>query len=145
MKLIILFFVLSLPAIGALGFDLWLAYGETMNFNKPLELSSVGWLWVKYAEENYNVMRDSIDPATWSGFIKPILSQKLVTVALLPVYIAIPALLIMKIFGLGSYQGAGLLQGISSKSGKKTGAKKGYSYKADLGDAPRKQMKYKRR
>ena len=140
MRLFLLFFVLSLPTLGALGFDLWLAYGETMDFSKPLELSSVGWLWVKYAQDNYNIMRESIDPATWESFIKPILSQKLVTVALLPVYIAVPWLLIAKTFGLGSYQGSGLINGANfSKS------KKGYSYNADLGDAPRKQLKYKRK
>ena len=141
MRLFLLFFVLSLPAIAAVGFDLWLAYGETMDFSKPLELSSVGWLWVKYAEENYNLMRDSIDPATWASFVKPILSQKLVTVALLPVYIAIPTLLIMKTFGLGSYQGAGLLNGMGSS--KKGG--KGFTYNADLGDKPQKRLKYNRK
>lgn len=141
MKLFGLFFVLCLPAIAALGFDLWLAYGENMDFSKPLELSSVGWLWVKYAEDNYNVIRDSIDPATWTGFIKPILSQKLLTVALLPVYIAVPVLLVMKAFGLGSYEGNGWLRGI----GAKRGHQKGFAYKGDLGNAPRKKMKYNRR
>lgn len=140
MRLFLLFFVLSLPALGALGFDLWLAYGETMDFSKPLELSSVGWLWVKYAEDNYNIMRESIDPATWTSFIKPILSQKLVVVALLPVYIAIPVLLIMKTFGLGSYEGAGLVNGIG-----KSKSKKGFTYNADLGDKPRKALKYNRK
>ena len=140
MKLVILFFILCLPAIGALGFDLWLAYGETMDFSKPLDLSSVGWLWVKYAEENYNVMRDTIDPASWASFVKPILNQKLVTVALFPVYIAIPTLIIMKVFGLGGYKGEGLFSGLASKSGKK-----GFSYKADAGGTPKKQMKYNRR
>lgn len=141
MKLFLLFFVLCLPAMAAIGFDLWLAYGETMDFSKPLELSSVGWLWVKYAEDNYNLMRESMDPATWASFVKPILSQKLVTVALFPVYIAIPVLLIMKTFGLGGYQGNGLISGISSPSK----GKKGFSYDADLGDKPRKQMKYNRK
>lgn len=141
MKLLGIFFLLCLPAIAALGFDIWLAYGENMDFSKPLELSAVGWLWVKYAEDNYNVIRDSIDPATWASFIKPVLSQKLVTVALLPVYIAVPVMLVMKTFGLGSYEGNGWLGG----GGLRKKNRKGYSYDADLGDGPRKQMKYKRR
>ena len=136
MKLFILFFLLCLPAIGALGFDLWMAYGETMDFGKPLKLSSMGWLWVNYAEDNYNLMKDTIDPATWASIIKPILIQKLVTVALLPVYIAIPILLTMKIFGLGRYQGAGIFNGI--------GRKKGYAGKTDMINKPRKKMDYKR-
>lgn len=141
MKLLGLFLLLCLPAIAALGFDLWLAYGENMDFSKPLELSSVGWLWVRYAEDNYNVIRQSMDPGTWATFIKPILSQKLVTVALLPVYIAIPVLLVMKICGLGGYEGQGLFSGF----GRKPGGRKGFTYQADLGDAPRRKMKYNRR
>lgn len=140
MKLFGLFLLLCIPAIAALGFDLWLAYGETMDFSKSLELSSVGWLWVKYAEDNYNMIRDSIDPSTWVAFVKPVLSQKLVTVALLPVYIAVPILLVMKTFGLGSYEGNGWLSGAGIKK-----SKKGYAYDADLGDKPRKKMKYNRR
>lgn len=142
MKLLGLLFLLCIPAIAALGFDLWLAYGENMDFSKPLELSSVGWLWVKYAESNYNMIRESIDPATWTGFVKPILSQKLVTVALLPVYIAVPIMLVMKTFGLGSYEGNGWLN--SSRFSQKKN-QKGYTYDADLGDGPRKKMKYNRR
>jgi hypothetical protein len=141
MKLFGLFLLLCLPAIAALGFDLWLAYGENMDFSKPLELSAVGWLWVKYAEDNYNMIRDSIDPATWASFIKPVLSQKLVTVALLPVYIAVPVMLVMKTFGLGSHEGNGWLSNLGIKRHKQ----KGYAYDADLGDSPRKKMKYNRR
>lgn len=142
MKLFVLFFILLLPAMGALGFDLWLAYGETMDFSKPLELSSVGWLWVKYAEENYNMMRQSIDPESWSAFISPVLNQKLVTIAVLPALIAVPILVIMKLFGLGGYEGAGLLNGVGRA---KSGSKKGFASTADLGDKPKKQMKYNRR
>ena len=142
MKLFGLFLLLCIPAIAALGFDLWLAYGENMDFSKPLELSSVGWLWVKYAEDNYNMIRDSIDPGTWASFVKPILSQKLVTVALLPVYIAVPIMLVMKTFGLGGYEGNGWLN--SSRFSKKKN-QKSYTYEADLGDGPRKKMKYNRR
>ncbi len=141
MKLLGLYLLLCLPALTALGFDIWLAYGKTMDFSKPLELSSVGWLWVKYAGENYNTMRQSIDPQTWESFIKPILSQKLVTVALLPVYIALPILLVMKVFGLGGYEGQGLFK---ARSFKKSGGK-GFTYQADLGDGPKKKMKYNRK
>lgn len=140
MKLLGFFILLCIPAIAALGFDLWLAYGENMDFNKPLELSSVGWLWVKYAESNYNMIRDSIDPATWASVIKPILSQKLVIIALLPVYIVVPVMLFMKIFGFGRYEGSGWFSDGARKKGQK-----GYTYDADLGEGPRKKMKYTRR
>ncbi len=141
MNLVFLFFILCLPAIGALGFDVWLAYGETMDFSKSLELSSVGWLWVNYAEDNYNLMKESIDAATWTSVVKPLLSQKLVTVALLPVYIAVPTLLIMKIFGWGRYQGAGLMPSFGKK---KFGKGKGYAHSEDVGGKQRKKMNYKR-
>lgn len=141
MKLLGLFFVLCLPAIAALGFDIWLAYGETMDFSKPLELSSVGWLWVKYAGDNYNTMRQSIDPDSWTNFIKPILSQKLVTIALLPVFIALPVVLVMKTFGLSGFEGNGLIKPRNFKKGNG----KGYTYQADLGDGPKKKMKYNRK
>lgn len=142
MKLFILFFILSLPALGALGFDLWLAYGETMDFSKPLQLSAVGWLWVKYAEANYNMMRDTIDPATWASFIKPILSQKLVTIALLPVYIGAPIVLTMKLFGLGRYEGEGLLNGFGQR--KKAG-RQGFTSNVNLSNKTKKKIKYSRR
>lgn len=141
MKLLGLFFVLCLPALAALGFDVWLAYGQTMDFSKPLELSSVGWLWVKYAGDNYNNFRQTIEPETWTSFVKPVLSQKLVTVALLPVFIAIPIVLLMKVCGLGAYEGKGLFKTRSFKG--KPG--KGFTYQADLGDGPKKKMKYNRK
>ncbi|QQG36338.1 MAG: hypothetical protein HYS17_00665 [Micavibrio aeruginosavorus] len=139
MRFFALFFMLSIPALAALAFDLWLAYGESMDFNKPMEFTSVGWLWLRYAEDNYNLMRQTIDPATWSGVISPILSQKTVLVALFPVYLAIPILLIMKIFGWGSFEGNGWL----SKLGRSK-KKAGFSYQTNL-DTPRKKMKYNRR
>lgn len=142
MKLLGLFFVLCLPALAAIGFDIWLAYGETRDFSKPLELSSVGWLWVKYAGDNYNTMRQTIEPETWASIIKPILSQKMVTIALLPVFIAIPVLLVMKTFGWGSYEGNGLFK---ARSFKKGGKGKGFTYQADMGDGPKKKMKYNRK
>lgn len=142
MKLFMLFFMLSLPAMAALGFDLYLIYGKEMDFSKPLELTSVGWLWVKYAQDNYNLMRQTIEPGTWNSLIGPVLTQKTVVVALLPVYIAIPVVLVMKIFGLGGFQGHGLISaGVAAKGGKK---KQGFSYQTEL-DGPKKRMKYKRR
>lgn len=134
-----LFFFLSLPALAALGFDLYLAYGETLDFSKPLELSSVGWLWLTYSEETFRTFKESIDPGLWEVLIKPIMSLKTVVAALFPIYIALPIVLLRKMFGWGPYQGNGWI-----KSGKSRGSK-GFSYKADLGDAPRKQTKYNRR
>lgn len=144
MKLFVLFFFLLIPAMAALGFDLWLAYGQTMDFSKPLELSSVGWLWVKYAEDNFNMMRQTIDPESWGMYIKPLLSQKLVTVALLPVYIAIPTLLIMKIFGLGGYEGSGLINGFGHKKSNSKSSNQGFASDIEIGQK-KKAMKYNRR
>lgn len=134
-----LFFFLSLPALAALGFDLYLAYGETLDFSKPLELSSVGWLWLTYSEDTFRTFKESIDPTLWGIFVKPVLAQKTVVAALFPIYIALPIVVLRKAFGWGPYQGNGWI-----KLGKSRGPK-GFSYKADLGDTPRKQAKYNRR
>ncbi len=134
-----LFFFLSLPALAALGFDLYLAYGETFDFSKPLELSSVGWLWLTYSEETFRTFKQSVDPGLWETFIKPVMSLKTVVAALFPIYIALPIVLLRKTFGWGPYQGNGWI-----KLGKSRGPK-GFAYKADLGDTPRKQAKYNRR
>lgn len=139
MRFFALFFILSIPALAALSFDLWLAYGDTADLNKPPELTSVGWLWVRYAEDNYNLMRETIDPATWSSVISPILSQKTILVALFPVYLAIPILLIMKIFGWGSFAGSGWISKLIRPK-----KKMGFSYQTNL-DGPRKKTKYNRR
>ena len=134
-------FLLSLPAIAALGLDLWLEYGETMDFSKPLEFSTVGWLWLKYAKEGHDLLRDTISPETWENFIKPLLTQKLVFVAFVPLLLAIPLFLVMKIFGFGSYKGRGWLLGRNTKRS----AEASFAYDVDLGLHKPEKMKYKRR
>lgn len=136
---IILLTILSLPALAALGFDLYLAYGETMDLSQPMALTSVGWLWLTYHPDSYKLLKETIEPDTWALFIKPVLMQKTVVIALLPLYIAVPAFIVMKTFGLGRYEGQGLINGRFGKGGRK-----GFSYKNDFGEAPRKRTKYKR-
>ena len=117
-----------------------------MDFSKPLQLSAVGWLWVKYAEDNYNMIRNSIDPAIWASFIKPVLSQKLAIVALLPVYIAVPVMLVMKLFGRSDPESISLFGGGTGKHKNKKENEPSFASTVDLSNkSKKKKIKYNRR
>jgi hypothetical protein len=80
-----LLFITILPLLGALGHDLYLAYGEDQDFSKLPKFSDLGYLWVTYHADSFQMARQSIDPESWAALISPILELPSVLVtAILP-------------------------------------------------------------
>ena len=109
MRYIVLALFLALPALAALGHDIWLAYGKEFDYTKPIRLSNLGWLWQVYHGETYEWARENINPDSWKNLVEPLLLQKSVIVGLFPVAIYVAFKAVTWIFGLGEFQGRGLL------------------------------------
>lgn len=102
-------FLLLLPALGALGHDLYLAYNNTvLEGIDRFWLSDAGWLWINYSPETYDWALATVDAAVWNGFVDPILQESAFFVALAPFCAFLAILFFMMIFGLGSFEGKGL-------------------------------------
>jgi len=83
-----------LPFFGALGHDLYIAYGE-QDFSEAPKFSDLGFLWVTYHVDSFKWAREAIDPENWSRYMTPLLE--------LPSIIAagiIPAIIILVMCGM---------------------------------------------
>jgi len=134
-------FILSTPALAVLGHDIYIAYNNTeLEGTDRFYLSDIGWLWTEYAPSSYDWVLSAVDETTWNGFIDPLLQQSAIYLASAPLVIFTIILLIMKIFGLGSFEGEGLkVPGITKTKLNKKGD---YSFS---GDKSKSRAKYKRK
>lgn len=137
--ILLLAFILSLPALAALGHDAYLAYNNThLEISERFYLSDLGWLWVNYSPETYNWVIENTDAVIWNGFIDPVLGHSAFYVLSAPVAIYLGIIFIMKIFGLGFFEGHGLFKP-SVKAVKKKG---NFSFS---GGGSAKKVKYRRK
>ena len=137
----LLAFVLALPALAVLGHDIYLAYNNTeLEITERFWLSDVGWLWVKYSPDTYNWAVENTDAVIWNGIIDPLLQQSALWVAGAPFALFLAVMLLLKIFGMGPYEGQGMLRLTALARVKKT--KGDYTFS---GGASKKKMKYKRK
>ena len=89
----LLCFVVIIPALAALGYDIYMTYGD-QDFSKPMMFSDAGYLWTHYSPDTFAQAHRIIDKQTWDTYIAPVLSSKTVIVA------AVPAALVYSIFAL---------------------------------------------
>jgi uncharacterized RDD family membrane protein YckC len=61
---IFLMFLVSIPALTALGHDAWLYYNDQ---SRPFEFADLGFIWTKYDPESYRTAIEQIDPETWAN------------------------------------------------------------------------------
>lgn len=105
----LLAFLLALPALAALGHDIYMAY---LNTSLPLEdrfyLSDLGWLWKEYGLESYTWALDNTDEVLWNNVIDPLLQGSAFYVLGAPFAAFLGIVLLQKIFGLGPFEGRGL-------------------------------------
>ncbi len=134
---LILGFILLLPALAALGHDIYIAYNsDELNVPDGLYFSDLGWIWVNYSPATYDWARESIDPTLWSGVVDPFLQEAAVFVGSIPFLAFAAILLCMKILGIGPFEGRGLFA-----FGSKMSSKGDFSY----GGNKKTKMKYKRK
>jgi hypothetical protein len=70
-------FVVALPALAALGFDIWMYVQHSAD--QAFMLSTPGYLWTHYHPESYKQVFESIDPQYWP-WMHFVLGQKGVVV-----------------------------------------------------------------
>lgn len=135
---VILAFILALPAFAVLGHDIYMAYNNTaLDVGERFYLSDLGWLWVKYEPNSYNFVIESTDPEIWNNFIDPILRESALYVALVPLAILLGVVFVLKLFGLGVFEGQGIF---APRIKQKKGGDFSFS-----GRGGKKQAKYKRK
>lgn len=59
---IFLIFLVSLPALAAIGHDIWLYYNDP---SRPFEFAALGFIWTKYHPESYRAVMEGTSPETW--------------------------------------------------------------------------------
>lgn len=105
----LLLFILALPALAALGHDIWLAYNNTAyDIAERFYLSDLGWVWKEYSPESMEWAKFAFEPTTWQTYIDPVLEQKTVLIGAVPLIIALITIIVFKIFGYGAFEGQGL-------------------------------------
>ncbi len=141
----LLAFILSLPALAVLGHDVYLAYTNIhLEAGERFYLSDLGWLWVNYSPDSYDWMIENTDATIWNGFIDPALKESALLIACGPLALYVSIVLIMKIFGLGSFEGQGLFKPLP-KAGKNKAQKKKGDFAFSSSNSAKKQTKYKRK
>ena len=136
----LLLFILALPALAVLGHDGYMAYNNTeYELAERFYLSDLGWLWTKYSPDSFEWAKFAFEETTWTQFVDPILEQKAFYIASIAVGIALLTLLVMRIFGVGAYQGQGLSTMFAGRK------KSGDSFSFRDGSEPKKRAKYKRK
>lgn len=75
-------FLVALPALAAIGFDIYMAYkeieaGSSASFQpdapSPFKLTQVGWFWQTYSPDSFEWAKSAITPETWKSYIAPVL------------------------------------------------------------------------
>lgn len=94
----------GLPALAALGHDLYKAYLDGMLEGKgSLQLSDFGWLWLEYHRPSYDWARANIDPALWKSVCDPVLEQTAALAAGVPSLFFFAAALLIKLCVAGPW------------------------------------------
>lgn len=131
--ILITFLVLITPALAALGHDFYLYYTADPDLERPFYLADIGWIWVTYHEQSHNDAVDFVGKEMWAEFIAPIMNQPAAILLSIPAFAIFLTMFVLKMFGIGPYEGEGVLY---SKAKKVPVSKKG---------APSGKMKFKRK
>jgi len=131
----ILCFLLAVPALAALGHDIYIVY-QDQDFTKAMMFSDVGFLWTEYGPESYKWAQSNLSKETWDGILTPLLEQTTVLVAAAPALLVYGILLFLKIFNMPPFSDGTKTFGGSRKRG---------SFSFSGGDKSQGKFKYKRK
>ncbi len=63
----LLCFLVILPVLACLGHDGYLYYlNREAGNGLPFQLSDLGWMWVTYSPASFALVKESVDPGTWT-------------------------------------------------------------------------------
>ncbi len=102
-------FILLLPLFAVLGHDIYgnyfqtpekqMAFLQTLDFNPDdYHASDLGYLFVTYAPQTFDLLRDMVGRDNWAGWVDPVLQMRSYIVALVPPGLFAVWLLIARIF-----------------------------------------------
>ena len=94
--------------VAALAHDFYIADKS----GTPFEFAQLGWVWETYhissMDAVFNFFNDNA-PIVWNAFINPLLAQPAFFVAVTPFCIYVTIVIFMMVFGLGTFEGEGLI------------------------------------
>lgn len=133
--------ILLIPALAALGHDLYVAFDmQTKSFkDMGFHLTALGKFWVDYSVDTYKQVRNGTDPETWKTYVNPVLRQPAAVVALVWPLILTVIHLLMLVFG----KEGPVRTMLARRSGPKIRKKRDFTYDDLTGGE--KKMKYKRK
>lgn len=89
-----LLFILLIPALAALGHDIYINFFENSEKLAKIEaldiepekfqFSDMGYLWLTYAPESYELARENTTPSLWSPGLNMILSLPSIVIGAIP-------------------------------------------------------------
>ncbi len=91
-------FLFALLPLAALGHDGYIAYlhpelGEPW---KAFRFSDLGWIWLTYSKDTFDLVKETVDPRSWSAFIDPVLILPTVLVAAAPLMLLLLCMMVHK-------------------------------------------------
>lgn len=142
-------FLIALPALAAIGFDIYMAYeeieaGSNASFRPdsptPFKFTQIGWLWQTYSPDSFAWAKDAIDPDTWKSMILPVLrSYAIILTAGIAAFFYILLFILYKL-GTWPFSGSG---GLFARGPKEKGDS--FSFDADLSNKKKGPAQYKRK
>ena len=117
MRAVSLFFILLflIPPGAILYHDISHVYGKDLQDVQDPEdlkdinverfsLSEAKWFWMKYHGDSLKTIQEGSSEHVWTGIIEPILSQKTILLASIPLILCIIVMIIIRILNTGPYQ-----------------------------------------
>lgn len=119
-------FLFALLPLTALGHDGYIAYLHP-ELGEPWEafrFSDLGWIWLTYSKDTFDLVKETIDPGSWSAFVDPVLILPTVLVASVPLILLLLCMMVHKateklhLLRIGSRSGDYAYSGRSEKKTK---------------------------
>lgn len=126
-------FVLAIPALAALGHDIYLTY-QDQDFTRTMMFSNLSYLWTHYSPDTYIWTMKNADPELWKNIIVPVLRCYTIIAAAAPAICVYTLLILLKVFNLPPFRD------VSVRGGHKKGS---FGFKSS--DPVKSQFKYKRK
>ena len=87
--------ILTIPLILAISHDVYLNFFSDSNKLEKIQrldvdpnkfkMSELGWVWITYSKNTYELARNSISKNNWQDFIAPALKMKTITISVAPI------------------------------------------------------------
>lgn len=91
--------ILSIPLILSISHDIYINFFtnqdklekiQRLDVNPDMfDMTDLGWVWIEYSKDTYNLARESISADNWRKFIAPTLKMKTIIISMAPLIIGI--------------------------------------------------------